>query len=730
MTSAPYGIKFPFGRDKSVRRHTRGNPRVLSAGQWGVSPPSWGEKLSLDTVTMDRITNLFTVIRCQTAQRLILATGRSSDDYTFWCAYNLNYNPLRRTPIRDTKILQGPKVTSREKENTGLPKGRKTYGNGGLIVGVMAYNSVRIGPLGRKRLRPYSTDNGWYQVPPKGSSQTLVEKKTSIIKEEKKRLVTPPLITSACGKKLIFGPLDSRKLIHAIADMNVLKRAYAEIKSKLGNITQGVTKETLDGLTMSWREETSKQLRAGKYRFGLARRILIPKVGKAGERALTIASPREKIVLEAITMVMTEIFEPRFLETSHGFRPGRSCHTALQMVDRKFRGAVWIIEADITKCFDRIDHRKLLNRLSESIHCQKTRARIKSALKAGHVHLGTKTEGGEIGTPQCSVLSPLLTNVYRHKLDAFMAERTRKYNKGKSRRRSPVYRTLTYQLEKRKKAGEKSSTEVESIRKKIRITPSKDPRDPNFCRVEYVRYADDFRIGVGGSRQRTDQLKGEVTRFLKEELLRERNPEKTLVTKFTKGVNFLGATISKKMGTEKPRRLITKGPAKGIRTRVSPRRSFQAPIAKLRERRVTRGYFEKREKGKTVSPKARGNLINFDHDLILRHYNSVIWGLMNYYHFADNRKSRGSRVHGRKISCAITLAKKHKIKTVRKAFLTFGPKRFDAETKTILNRPETFKRVSHLDKFKVGDKKNLFKPTENTFQFGKRVRLRKYTTCE
>lgn len=147
-----------------------------------------------------------------------------------------------------------------------------------------------------------------------------------------------PLITIK-GERVVFGPLNTDKLIHAICHVDVLMLAYELIKSKPGNMTPGSNKETLDGMDKGWIERTSKLLRAGRFKFGLARCTLIPKAGKSDKRTLTMASPREKVVQKAMAMILNEVFEPCFLKYSHGFRPKRGCHSALQMVDQTFRGS-------------------------------------------------------------------------------------------------------------------------------------------------------------------------------------------------------------------------------------------------------------------------------------------------------------------------------------------------------------------------------------------------------
>lgn len=498
-----------------------------------------------------------------------------------------------------------------------------------------------------------------------------------------------PLIIQKSEKVVTFAPLDPAKLIHYIAHPDVLWLSYELIKSKPGNMTRGVSSETLDGLSMEWIKATSKKIRAGKYKFGLARRIMIS--GKPGERPLTIASPREKVVQKAIQMVLQELFESRFLNTSHGFRPKRSCHTALQMVDYQFRGGKWVIEADLTKCFDSIPHNKLMYVLSRQILCTKTLALISSGLKAGYEKLGQKVFGEAVGTPQGSVLSPLLCNIYLHDLDKMMEKLSEKHTKGNSRRKNPVFRKLQAEILK----AHRDPETIMALRREMWKVHSKDPMDVNFRRLSYVRYADDFVICIIGPRKLAVDIMEQVRGFLKLELGLELNRDKTLITKFSDGISFLGAIITNRMIREKPIKRMTAGPAKGLRVRVSPRLSFHAPIRKLIDSLVLRGYMRWSVSLNRAVPTSFRSVVNFDHHTIIQFYNSVIRGILNYYRFADNRKSMGNIAHSLKMSCALTLALKYKLRTASKVFKTFGKFLTCPETNLGIYIPDTFARLAH-----------------------------------
>nr|YP_001315141.1 putative reverse transcriptase and intron maturase [Chlorokybus atmophyticus]ABO15142.1 putative reverse transcriptase and intron maturase [Chlorokybus atmophyticus] len=582
--------------------------------------------------------------------------------------------------------------------NIGLPKARKGHGNGNIVKGIMLGNSSRLslstggGIKTMGNLRFYATFSvGRSLELPKGVSF--------------KPGVGSPLIIDKSERFVTFAPLDAGKLIHAIAHPDLLWLAYELIKSKPGNMTRGVSTETLDGLSRVWIDKTSSELRAGKYRFGLARRIMIPKVGKPGERPLTMASFREKVVQKAIQMVLQELFEPRFLNTSHGFRPGRGCHTALQMVDQHFRGGKWVIEADITKCFDTIPHDKLLAVLRRHITCSKTLALIHSGLKAGYVVLGKASQEQMVGTPQGSILSPLLNNIFLHLLDQFMERLSAKHTLGKTRRKNPEYRKLQSELSKNK--GDADAMSKLRRRKlprsgRIWLMQSKDQMDPGFRRLAYVRYADHFLICVTGPHQLAVDVMEQVRTFLDKELGLELNQSKTLITKFSDGINFLGGIITNRTVSEKPIKLMAAGPAKGHLVRVSPRLSFHAPIAKLIDRLQLRGYYRWSETLNRAVPTALRSLVNLDHRTILLLYNSVIRGILNYYSFADNRKSLGSIIHGLKWSCALTLALKYKLRTAAKAYKAFGRRLACADSGVELYIPDTFARLPHLEKFKSG----------------------------
>jgi group II intron reverse transcriptase/maturase len=683
----PNEIMLPwFGSwGKSDSLGITGNGEAESGYQWVVSPVGCqGEKLSLDKSSMTKLMNL---INYSSA----VSHCTAHEDPLSVCALeNAVVGCMQRLVIflvsssnKENLELQGSNLdVSGYHGNVGLPKALKGYGNGNFVVGIMLGNTSRDSQwLGGVGVRFYTTTgSNWVELP-KGVSVDPSED-------------SPLIIDHPCKGKVSFAPLNPAKLIHAIGHVDVLQLAYDLIKSNPGNMTRGVSKETLDGLSMEWLEATGRKIRAGQFQFGLARRILIPKEGKPGERPLTMASPREKVVQKAMQLVLMELFEPIFLNTSHGFRPKRSCHSALQMVDRNFRGGKWVIEADITKCFDMIPHDKLLAVLGRHITCSKTLALIRSSIKAGFVVLGKTTTGQVVGTPQGSVLSPLLSNIFLHELDVFMDGLLSQHNLGKTRRKNPEYRKLQYEISKT------TDTEtLKSLRRKLWTLDSKDSMDPNFRRLAYVRYADDFVICITGPRQMAVSIMEQVRVFLQDVLGLELNQSKTLITKFSDGISFLGAKISNREVGEKPIKLMVSGPAKGLKVRVSPRLSFHAPMSKLLDRLVLRGYFRWSETQGRAVPTALRSLVNMDHRSILLLYNSVIRGILNFYCFADNRKSLGSIVHGLKMSCALTLALKYKLRTASKVYKTFGSLLTCPDSKVEIYIPDTFARLDHKDKF-------------------------------
>lgn len=667
---------------KSATLYTTGNGGVQSEWQWSMSSVGFkNNKCLLDMSSMSKFMNLFDnfAVSHRTVSESPLS-GYVLDHTVVGCTPCVGISPVS-TPNQGNIKLQGSNLDCGIVGTMGLPKARKSYGNGGTVVGTMLVNNSRPSLMSSGVTRNYSYLGGPGVELPKGSS--LNPSKNS------------PLIIQKCEKRVVFAPLDTSKLIHVISHPDVLLLAYELIKYNPGNMTTGASKETLDGISMGWIHETSRKIKAGQYKFCPARRIMIPKVGKPGERPLTMTYPRDKVVQKAMALVFHDIFEPKFLDYPHGFRPGRSCHSALQMVDRTFRYK-WVIEADLTKCFDRIPHKKLLDVLSSQIKCSKTLALVSSGLKAGHFILGTGVHSGYIGTPQGSILSPLLSYIFLHELDQFMHALVEQNTMGKSRRKNPEYSKIQVKIAKLHGYSELQSM----LRRKMWQIPSKDQMYPSFRRLAYVRYADDFVICITGPRQLAVDVLGQVERFLGEQLGLELNREKTLLTKFSDGFYFLGSSITNRKIGQKPVELMTSGPAKGHLVRVSPRLSFHAPIRKLLERLVVRGYFV--WSNKRAVPTAMRSLVNLDHRNILLLYNAVIRGLLNFFSFADHRKSMGTIIHGLKISCALTLALKYKLRTASKAFKTFGSLLSCPESGVKIHLPDTFARIDHKIKFNVG----------------------------
>lgn len=186
--------------------------------------------------------------------------------------------------------------------------------------------------------------------------------------------------------------------------------AYEKIKSKPGNMTAGNDGTTLDEFSIKTIRNIIDRMKDESFSFRGARRVLIPKAnGKT--RALSVAPPTDKVVQEVMRMILEAIFEPTFSDSSHGFRVGRSCHTALKQVRDNWSGVTWIIEGDIKGCFDNISHDKLIDQLNLRIKDERFVNLIRKALKAGYFDNGAFFSG-TVGTPQGSIISPILANIF------------------------------------------------------------------------------------------------------------------------------------------------------------------------------------------------------------------------------------------------------------------------------------------------------------------------------
>lgn len=292
--------------------------------------------------------------------------------------------------------------------------------------------------------------------------------------------------------------------------------AYEKIKSAPGNMTKGPDDSTLDGFSMTTIRNIIRKMRDQSFDFTRARRIKIPKAnGK--ERPLGIPSPKDKVVQEVIRMILECIYDgdkPTFLDSSHGFRNGRGTHSCLQEV-RGWHGVNWFVEGDIKGCFDNIDHHTLIHILTRRIKDQKFLDLIWKALRAGYME-GNTSNNSILGTPQGSIISPILANIYLHEFDVWVEKFIAKHQKlrkdgGARKKVNPEYTFFDKEL-KRIKAGKKRVSPeryAELIRGKI-STSSTVHNDPNIIKVKYVRYADDWLVSIDGPRKFADQFKEEA----------------------------------------------------------------------------------------------------------------------------------------------------------------------------------------------------------------------------
>jgi len=264
-------------------------------------------------------------------------------------------------------------------------------------------------------------------------------------------------------------------------------RAYGRLTRNKGAMTPGSTTETVDAMSLAKIEAIIDAIRHERYRWTPVRRAFIPK--KSGKRrALGLPTWSDKLLQEVLRSILEAYYEPQFSQYSHGFRPGRGCHTTLGEITRHWRGVKWYIEGDVTQCFERLDHQILLSILQEQIHDNRFLRLITNLLKAGYLE-DWKYHVTLSGVPQGGVVSPVLSNLYLDRLDRFVETvLLSAYNRGDRRGNYPPYKALLKAAWTKRKQGDRHGAKM--LRRQAQRLPSRDPHDPGFRRLWYVRYAD------------------------------------------------------------------------------------------------------------------------------------------------------------------------------------------------------------------------------------------------
>ena len=457
--------------------------------------------------------------------------------------------------------------------------------------------------------------------------------------------------------------------------------AYKNIYANDGSMTPGVDGVTTDGMSLERIDKVIASLKDHSYRPKPARRTYIAKKNNpAKKRPLGIPSGDDKLVQEVVRMILESIYEPTFSNVSHGFRPGKSCHTALVKIQNTFTGAKWFVEGDIQACFDSFDHHVLIEILRRRIKDEAFIGLMWKFLKAGYMEQW-KYHKTYTGTPQGSGISPILANIYLNELDKYMEEYKQEFSRP-ARTVNPAHRNMASRIFRYKAKNDKvwNTLGAEEQKKRARILrqmraeqrnlPTHPLRETSYKSLQYVRYADDFLVGVVGSREDAERLKQDLAVFLKEKLGLTLSAEKTKITNTAQCARFLNYDIYvsrsqdiKRLKNGKRQRVYY-----GLVRLRMPQEKWAAKLLELGAIRISKDASGK-ERWKAMP---RGKLMNRTDIEILSRYNAEVRGLYNYYslagnvstlnHFSSLMKYSMLKTFGSKYRCQVRKIKERYVK--------------------------------------------------------------------
>ena len=548
----------------------------------------------------------------------------------------------------------------------------------------------------------------------------------------------PKVVLSNLRKKSLDKKYQYTRLYRNLYNPDFFLLAYNNLSKNDGALTMGVDQRSIDGFSMEEVEQLIEVLKNKSYQPYPSKRVYIPK--KNGKkRPLGIPSFCDKLVQEVIRMILEAIYEPNFSTSSHAYRKNKSCHSALLEIKRTFTGSKWFIEGDIRGFFDNIEHHTLVGILRRKISDENFIELIWKFLRAGYLD-EWKFHNTYSGAPQGGIISPILSNIYLNELDVYMESFKNSFNQGKRRKKNPEYENVRSKMRRLEKKIDNTNEhddsdsienwkeEVKVLKKKLTQMPYSDQMDNKYRRLTYVRYADDFLIGIIGSKEDAQHVKEEIAKFLKDKLKLELSMEKMLITNASnKQAQFLGYEIkifkSQAIRTDKLGRKI-----RLLNGKVQLKMPHKAWVNKLQKYQAIQ-----MSANGTWKPKPR-NYFQRNEDLeIVSQYNSEIRGLYNYYRLAENVSNHMHRfAYFMFYSMLKTFATKYRKRTkhIRKKYMKNGRFTVEYETKRGIKQihfiERNFPRINGIYKEQTDVEKNT-RYTMSTTRLSDRI---KAETCE
>lgn len=492
-------------------------------------------------------------------------------------------------------------------------------------------------------------------------------------------------------KKSISDPLHKfDNLYNLLGRKDLLIQALGNIHKNKGRLTPGTSKQTIDGISLKKIEKLSQSIKDRTFKFGRIRRIFVvkPKILKLGEpkklRPLGIPNFNDRIVQEAIRILLEAIYEPVFEKSNNnfGFRTGKSAHNNIQFLKYNGPGMTVAIEGDVKAAYDNVNHDILISILKKKIVDKRFLNLLYKGFKCGLLNLGER-EDTLLGVPQGGIASPILFNIYMETFDTFVRTELQSYveyiNEVENRTYKPInkeyYSTQTMldrvrrsyiKLKGNKKfveMNEKEKGKILEMQQRLKMLADKRFKLPSLLlhkkeiKLVYSRYADDFIILSNCKKEVAYEIKDKIANFLKNSLDLELSPDKTYITNLKcTPAKFLGFSL--KSYTKRRLTLSTKNEKT---KRAGWNLILDCDLKRMLEKLQLRGFCNNKFK-----PIAKSPYTVLRPEEIVNRYNSMIRGIGNYYFPCLDRLSVLNRIiYILKFSCLSTFAKKYKSKITK-----------------------------------------------------------------